>query len=86
MIIHSRIKSLIEYLDFVALNVEKFRAQRRLIEVEALLEMVEAKEDMNRNRRKSLMGDIAQSFSIFNQQIDTLNEFLEDSASEYRNI
>lgn len=86
LIIHSRIKSLIEYLDFVALNVEKFRAQRRLIEVEALLEMVEAKEDMNRNRRKSLMGDIAQSFSIFNQQIDTLNEFLEDSASEYRNI
>lgn len=86
LIIHSRIKSLIEYLDFVALNVEKFRAQRRLIEVEALLEMVEAKENMNRNRRKSLMGDIAQSFSIFNQQIDTLNEFLEDSASEYRNI
>lgn len=86
LIEQSHIKALIEHLDLVAQNSEKVRAQRRLIEVEALLEMAEAKQDILQNRSKGLVDEVIQAFSIFNQQIETLNGFIEDSASQYRSI
>lgn len=86
LITQSHIKSLIEYLDLVAMNSEKVRAQRRLIKVEELLNAIEEEDGQLRKEKQKLMNLIDESFSNFNQQIDLLNDFLEERASQYRNI
>lgn len=86
LIAQSHINSLIEHLDLVASNAGKVRAQRSLTEVETLLQMIESREQLLRSRRQNLKDGISKAFSIFNNQIDTLNGFLEESASKYRNI
>lgn len=86
LVTQSHINSLIEHLDLVASNVQKVRTQRSLIEAEALLQMIESKEQLLKSRRKNLKDGISQAFSIFNDQIDSLNGFLEESESQYQNI
>ncbi|MDZ4189227.1 MAG: GTPase [Hydrogenophaga sp.] len=86
LIAQSHINSLIEHLDLVALNAGKVRAQRSLTEVEALLQMIESKEQLLRSKRQNLKDGISKAFSIFNAQTAALRDFLEDSSSEYRNI
>lgn len=86
LIAQSHINSLMEHLDLMALNAGKVRAQRSLTEVGALLQMIESKEQLLRNKRQNLRDGIIKAFSIFNDQIDALGGFLEDSSSEYRNI
>lgn len=86
LIAQSHIKSLIEYLDLVALNSEKVRAQRSLIKVEVLLRVIEEEDAQLRKEKEKLMSLIDKSLSTFNKQVDLLNDFLEDRASQYRNI
>jgi GTPase Era involved in 16S rRNA processing len=86
LIAHSRINTLVEHLDSVASNAGAVRAQRGLTEAEALLQTIETWDQLLRSRRKDLADDIRNAFSIFNEQINTLNGFLEKSASQYRNI
>ena len=86
LVAQSHINSLIEHLDLVTSNAGKVRARRSLIEVETLLQMIESKEQLLKSRKKNLKDDISQAFSIFNDQINSLNGFLEKSASQYRNI
>lgn len=86
LIAQSHINSLIEHLDLVAANTGKVRAQRSLTEAEALSQMIESRDQLLRSRSKNLKDGISKAFSLFNDQIDTLNGFLEESASQYRNI
>jgi predicted GTPase len=86
LIAQSHINLLIEHLDLIASNAGKVRAQRSLTEAEALLQMIEPKEQLLQSRRKNLRDNISKAFSIFNDQIDSLNGFLEESQSQYRNI
>lgn len=86
LIAQSHINSLIEHLDLVALNAGKVRVQRSLTEAEVLLQMIESRDQLLRSRRENLKVGINKAFSIFNDQIDTLNGFLEESASQYRKI
>ncbi len=86
LVAQSHINSLIEHLDLIASNSGKVRAQRSLTEVETLLQMIESKEQLLKSKRKNLKDGISLAFSIFNDQIDSLNGFLEESASKYRNI
>lgn len=86
LIAQSHINSLIEHLDLIASNTGKVRAQRSLVEAGALLQMLEQKEQLLENRMKNLKADISKAFLIFNSQIDSLNRFLEESVSKYRNI
>lgn len=86
LIAHSRINTLVEHLDLMALNAGKVRAQRGLNEAEALLQTIEIWDQLLRNRRKDLKDDISKAFSIFNEQVNALNGFLEKSAFQYHNI
>lgn len=86
LIAQSHINTLIEHLDRVSLKAGKVRAQRSLTEADALLRMIESKVQLLSSKRKDLTDDIKEAFSTFNEQIDILNEFLEESASAYRRI
>ena len=86
LIAQSHINSLIEHLDLIASNAGKVRAQRSLTEAQTLLQMIESKEQSLRNSRQTLKDGISKAFAVFNDQINSLNGFLEKSASKYRNI
>lgn len=86
LITQSHINLLIEYLDQVTINTEKVRMHRGLNEVQALLQMIESRDNLLRIRQQNVNNGIVNAFSIFNNQIDSLNYFLNDSASQYSNI
>ncbi|OYU12585.1 MAG: hypothetical protein CFE38_06170 [Comamonadaceae bacterium PBBC1] len=86
LIAQSHINALIEHLNVVVSNTGKVRAQRSLTEAEVLLRVLELKEQSLGARRQSIQEGIRQAFAIFNEQITTLSEFVDESTSKYRSI
>jgi predicted GTPase len=86
LIAQSHINSLIEHIDLVASNAQKVRAQRSLTEIEELLQAIKSKEQSLKSMRTNLKDSISEAFLIFNDQMDALKKFLEESTSHYRNI
>ncbi len=82
----SHIKPLAEYIDVAVSNASGVRVQRTLSELEALQEALSAKEQMLRRKKREVSNSIQQIFFLFNEQIKSLNEFLEDSSNKYRAI
>lgn len=86
LVAQSHIKALIEHIDAIAPNTVKVRAQRRIAEADALLQQLAATEQELKSRRKQVNKSVERVFSLFNSQIYSLNEFLEDSSKKYRAI
>lgn len=86
LIVESHVKPLIQHIDFVASSAKKVRAQRSLAESEALLQILNSKELLLKGMKTHMNGEINEAFSIFNNQINSLKKFLEDSASQYLKI
>ena len=82
----SHIKSLIEYIDTVTPNSMLVRKQRNLVKIDQLLVELTAQKEHLEQKRRTVTHTIEQGFSVFGEQIELLNNFLDESSQQYQAI